>query len=104
MRSINLGPNACCHTTYLPAVPLQWHIAGVGDFNGDVQADLVWENTVIGQRTIWFLKNGFLSSSIYLPTVALECHIAGTGDFNGDGNADFSLGKYRYRSAHDLVS
>src|SRR5271166_3655877 len=23
-----------------------WHIAGVADFNGDGQADLVWENTL----------------------------------------------------------
>ena len=25
--------------------PTKWRIAGVGDFNGDGQADLVWENT-----------------------------------------------------------
>jgi kumamolisin len=75
-------------STYLPTVPVQWHIAGVGDFNGDGNADLAWENTTTGERVIWFLKNGVLSSSIYLPTVPVQWHIAGVGDFNGDGNAD----------------
>ena len=67
---------------YLPTVPVAWHIAGVGDFNGDGYADLVWENTSTGQCAIWFLKNGVLSSSINLPTVPVAWHIAGAGDFN----------------------
>ena len=29
----------------LPTIPTQWHIAGVGDFLGTGQADLVWEDT-----------------------------------------------------------
>jgi len=74
-------------TTFLPTMPVEWHIAGVGDINGDGNADLVWEDTMTGQRGIWFLKNGVVSSTIFLPTVAPEWHIAGVGDFNGDGNA-----------------
>jgi hypothetical protein len=58
------------------------------DFNGDGFADLVWENTTTGQRSIWFLKNGVFSSFITLPTEPVQWHIAGIGDFNGDGNAD----------------
>jgi hypothetical protein len=71
----------------LPTVPVQWHIAGVGDFNGDGTDDLVWENTSTGKRRIWFFKNGAFSSSIDLPTVPVQWHIAGAGDFSGDGNA-----------------
>jgi hypothetical protein len=63
-------------STYLPTVSVQWHVAGVGDFNGDGNADLVWENTSTGQRAIWFMKNGVLSSSTYLPTVSVQWHIA----------------------------
>jgi hypothetical protein len=55
--------------TYLPTVDPQWHIACVGDFNGDGNDDLVLENTSTGQRAIWFLKNGAVSSATYLPTV-----------------------------------
>jgi len=36
---------------------------------------LVWENTVTGQRTIWFLKNGVLSGTTYLPTLPVRWHI-----------------------------
>jgi len=58
------------------------------DFNGDGNADLVWEDTATGQRAIWFLKNGVFSSGIYSPTMPVQWHIAGAADFNGDGFAD----------------
>jgi hypothetical protein len=48
----------------------------VSDFNGDGNADLVLENTKTGQRCIWFLKNGAVSSGTYLPTVDVQWHIA----------------------------
>ena len=83
-----LKNGAVSSTVYLPTVPVQWHIAGVGDFKGDGNADLVWENSSTGERAIWFLKNGVFSSSTYLPTMPVDWHIAGVGDFNGDGNDD----------------
>jgi hypothetical protein len=49
---------------------------GVGDFKGDGNADLVWENTSTGQRSIWFIKNGVLTKSIDLPMVPLTWRIA----------------------------
>jgi kumamolisin len=61
------------------------------DFNGDGYADLVWENTVTGQRLIWLLKNGVYSSTISLPTAAPSWHIAGVGDFLGNGQSDLVL-------------
>jgi kumamolisin len=73
--------------TLTTAIPAPTHPAAK-DFNGDGYADLVWENSSTGEHTIWFLKNGVLSSSIYLPTIPIEWHIAGVGDFNGDGYAD----------------
>jgi hypothetical protein len=45
------------------------------DFSGDGFADLVWQNTSTGQRCIWLVKNGVLSSSSYLPTTAVAWHI-----------------------------
>jgi hypothetical protein len=56
-------------------MPLTWQIAGVGDFNGDGFADLVWQNTSTGQVAIWFLKNGVISSGLYLPTMPLTWQI-----------------------------
>jgi len=58
------------------------------DFNEDGFADLVWENSVTGERGIWFLKAGVLSRIISLPTQPTSWHIAGAADFDGDGQAD----------------
>jgi kumamolisin len=58
------------------------------DFNRDGYADLVWENTVTGQRSIWIMKSGVWSSVIDLPTESTQWQIAGVGDFLGTGYAD----------------
>jgi hypothetical protein len=54
----------------LPNVPTQWQIAGVADFLGSGQADLVWENTTTGEREIWIMQNGVPAYSIGLPNGA----------------------------------
>ena len=38
-------------------VPLNWVVAGVGDFNGDGKSDILWVNTVSGELLVW-LMNG----------------------------------------------
>src|SRR6516162_10015976 len=55
------------------------------DFNGNGNDDLVWENTSTGERAIWFLHNGVVTSNTYLPTVPVEWHIVGVGNFKGGG-------------------
>jgi hypothetical protein len=40
----------------LGTVSTQWHIAGVGDFLGNGQSDLMWENTTTTTRAIWLLN------------------------------------------------
>ncbi|MBV8225355.1 MAG: hypothetical protein JO232_09225, partial [Verrucomicrobia bacterium] len=73
---------------YLPSVPAQWHIAGVGDFLGNGQADLVWENEATGTCGIWILNNGVYAYTIWLPTVSPQWQIVGAADFLGNGQAD----------------
>jgi hypothetical protein len=58
------------------------------DFNGDGNADLVWENSTTGERAIWFMKNGAVASTAYLPMISPGWHIAAVADLNGDGVAD----------------
>jgi hypothetical protein len=45
----------------LPTLGTQWRIAGVGDFNGDGYADIVWQKASTGQIVVWLLQNGVLS-------------------------------------------
>ena len=65
-------------------------IVGVGDFNGDGKADLVWHRGSDGLSEIQFL-NGTTSIGggvINNPGFTSDWQIVGVGDFNGDGHSD----------------
>jgi hypothetical protein len=36
-------------------VPINWNIAGTGDFNGDRKVDILWRNNS-GADAIWFMS------------------------------------------------
>jgi hypothetical protein len=57
------------------------------DFNGDGKADILWSNSVNGDRYFWLMNGTSLGASVFLGTVAPQWTVA-TGDFNGDGKAD----------------
>src|SRR5438552_4464552 len=75
---------------YLRTVPdLNWTIAGIGDFDGDGKADILWRNTSTGQNYIYLMNGTAILSEGYLRTVAdLNWQVAGIGDFDGDGKDD----------------
>ena len=35
---------------------LNWRVRGAGDFNGDFQADLIWQNEATGQIAAWLME------------------------------------------------
>ena len=35
--------------------PIDWQIVGTADFNGDLKADIVWENPQLRVATIWLM-------------------------------------------------
>jgi hypothetical protein len=76
--------------TVLGQVPLEWKVAGTGDFNGDGLVDILWRHDS-GAVTNWLgtAEGGFVANDAnVLASVPNEWHIVGTGDFNGDGIED----------------
>lgn len=76
--------------SFSAAFNASWHVAGVGDFNGDGVSDILWRNDD-GTVTDWLGQSDgtFVSNQQALHTqVDSSWHIVGTGDFNGDGTDD----------------
>ena len=75
---------------YVRTVPDQsWQVAGIGDFNGDGHADVLWRNSSTGENYIYIMTGTAIGPEGYIRTVADQSwQVAGVGDFDGDGKAD----------------
>ncbi len=69
-------------------VPNNFLIAGVGDFNGDGYADILWNDTNTGTLSIWFLNATGVQSAAAVGTVTGSWNVAQTGDYDGDSKSD----------------
>ncbi|MBW0005827.1 MAG: VCBS repeat-containing protein [Hyphomicrobiales bacterium] len=85
-QQVTLGGN--------PVAPnASWNVVGVGDFNGDGQANLLWRNTN-GSVIDWTMNGSQITSSQNVTlggtpvTPDASWNVAGIGDFNGDGKSD----------------
>jgi len=66
---------------------LDWHIAGIGDFDDDGDSDVLWHHMRTGKNAIW--RSGNSASQTPVPAVTdLAWSVAGVGDFLDDGPAD----------------
>jgi len=84
------GPQITKSAT-LGNVTSNWVVAGLGDFNGDGNIDLLFRDTNSGTVAIWFLtSSGGIQSTANVGTVSsgTTWRIAETGDYNGDGYSD----------------
>ena len=62
---------------------------GVGDFDGDGRADILWRNAASGENYIYLMNGTAIASQASVarsPTSPGRCK--GVGDFDGDGRAD----------------
>src|SRR5712691_3928100 len=73
---------------YLRTVADQnWQVAGVGDFDGDGKADILWRNALSGENYV-YLMNGLTIKATegFVRTVADQnWQVVGVADFDGDG-------------------
>ena len=70
-------------------------IVGVGDFNGNGRADIVWHNASTHETQLWYMDNhqlvdrgtvlGLDGNPVF---IGPPFSIVGVGDFNGNGRAD----------------
>ena len=69
---------------------LDWSIAGVGDFDGDGKADVLWRNSSTGENYLYPMTgNAIKPTEGYLRSVADQAwRVAAVGDYNGDGKTD----------------
>ena len=80
VRSVDLG-----------SLPLAWRLVGAGKFSGPNQPnqpDLIWQNTVTGQRAIWLMNGTTYASSVSLGNVTTDWNLVGAADFSNNGNSD----------------
>ncbi len=73
----------------LSPIDTSWHIAGVGDFTGDGDPDILWRHQAAGLTSLWRMDGVSAVETTLLPIgVGPQWRIAGAADFTGDGKMD----------------
>jgi FG-GAP-like repeat/IPT/TIG domain/Beta-propeller repeat len=75
----------------MPASGLTWQVVGGGDFNDDGYRDLVWQNRVSGDISIWLMDATNVADMVPVPPGSgpdTNWAIRAVGDVDGDGRPD----------------
>jgi len=62
---------------------LDWEIAGVGDFDGDSHADILWRHMDSGQVVVWYINGTQFDGSDSLGGLSHDWMIEGIANFDG---------------------
>src|SRR5213595_238011 len=66
-----------------------WQVQGIGDFDGDGKADLLWRNTSTGENYIWLMNGLTIARPGSINSLSDQAwQVQGIGDYDGDGKAD----------------
>jgi VCBS repeat protein len=94
MNQSTITSSAVLTSNGVAATPdASWAVAGLGDFNGDGKADILWRNTS-GEVAVWMMNGATITASSDLTSNGVAVRpdaswsVAGIGDFNGDGKSD----------------
>src|SRR5262249_39775597 len=69
-------------------VSLDWQIVGIGAFNGDGNADILWRNVKTGQVDAWFLNGAKYLGGASFGQVSLDWQVVALDDFNRDASPE----------------
>ncbi len=69
-------------------VDTNWVVRGIGDFNGDTRADILWQHTPTGQVALWFLSGGSRIGELNPGALPATTKLAAIGDFDGNHKSD----------------
>lgn len=87
---MNASGSAVAAVPLYGRVDLTWQIKGIGDFNADGRADVLWQHNS-GTVVIWLMNASGTGISSVLTIGSVpnpDWQIKGVGDFNGDGRFD----------------
>ena len=90
---LNCQPNTSCYPPLGAANVTRanpWNIVGIGDFNGDGNPDVVWQDPASGAVQIWYLGGSGGVTLLGAANITTEnpWKVVSVADFNGDGHPD----------------